>query len=195
MKKSVLALSLVALLFATLVAPVKANAAVTDSTADAQYEAFSYDNTLTSETKSCDVEASVGSSFCVRIPKKITLGSTGDTKGKGVYSVIVDADLSGTEKITVTPVAKAEGFILKEAGGKADINYTVSQTYTTFIAKGSITTGSEAEKYLSTDVIENYETVNCEAIKVEGIIEAPQISAGLWSGAFDFNIVMEEKQN
>lgn len=195
MRKTVLTLSLAMLLLATLVAPVKASAAVTDSTAGVQYETTLYDCTLTSDTKSCDVEASVGSSFCVTIPKKITLGSTGDAKGKGVYSIIVDADLSGTEQVTVVPAAKAEGFVLKEAGGKADIDYTVSQTYTIFIASGSTTTGSAAEKYLSADAIEGYTTVNCETAKVEGTIVASQISAGSWSGAFDFNIAMAEKQN
>lgn len=144
-------------------------------------------------TRECEVEASICSSFIVIIPKLITLSD----EGEATYNVTVDADLAGTDYISVYPSAKEEGYVLKEKGGKADISYEVSQAKTVFIAEGSIsefTGATEANLKALAGSVEGYEIVTKEAAIVDGSVSAPTITAGIWSGSFIFNIAKLAKE-
>lgn len=174
----------------TFIGPVAAHAAVEDSTAAVDYyEAAQYDETMTAVSRDCEVSASRGSEFIITIPKKIVL----DGQGEADYEVTVDADLAGCEVISVIPTARGEGFILTEKGGKASIGYIVTQEKQFFIAGGSVSTGLEAEMELSGIPEGNYVIKTREAATTFGTISAPSISAGDWSGVFDFAIALSYK--
>lgn len=141
----------------------------------------------------CDVNATVNTRFFVIIPKNVTL----DSNGAAGYTVTVDGDLAGTEFVTVAPAAKEGGYFLSEAGDKADIPYTVTQPKTVFIADGSdqnftANNGTNLEE-LKAEVA-GYEIQNVEAAIVDGAIDAPTITAGTWTGAFNFNIALATKE-
>ncbi len=187
------------LVMASMSTSVWASNAVSDSQAKNDYYLASEVN-LRGDNQ-CDVEATKGSAFMVTIPKKIILSGNGE----GSYSVTVDANLAGTEFVKVSPVAKNGGFFLKESGGKADIGYTVKQEKQIFIANGSLsafneTTGSDCEELKAPDAsgkVGDYvvSVTGGEATTVAGSITAPDITAGNWSGAFDFSISLAAKTN
>lgn len=198
MKKKLLAVSFATIMAVSFAVPsYGAEAAVVNSSAGCEQcsPVLEYDETLTTDSQKCEVEVAVGSSFIVTIPKKITLDGGGATKGRGVYEVTVDADLAGTEQIIVTPMPKEGGYVLKEMGGKDDIAFTVSQSFARFIAAESVSTNMADEIYLSKDAIDGYARVNPEAVRVQGTVEAAQISAGTWNGAFDFCIELTSKES
>lgn len=174
----------------TFLGPVAAHAAVQDSTASVDYyDAAQYDETMTAVSRNCEVSASRGSEFIITIPKKIVLNG----KGEASFEVTVDADLAGCEMISVIPTARGEGFVLTEKGGKASIDYTVTQQKQFFIAGGSSSTGLEAEMELSETPAEGYVIKTREAATTLGTVSAPSISAGDWSGVFDFAIALSYK--
>lgn len=105
--------------------------------------------------------------FTITIPKEITMD--GDTRSAN-YTVNVKGDIAGDQKITVTPDAS---FNLAETGGKADVPTTVTQDDVTF---------------LPTDIY--YGVAKDQPGKtVDGKLEASTLSAGQWSGKFNFTIV------
>lgn len=100
------------------------------------------------------------SAFTVTIPKEITLSSDKTAS----YNVKVQGDISGNETITVTPDATVT---LSDANGKTDVTGNITQAVTSFA---------------STDV----NTV--EGASTTGSITANDLTAGSWSGQFNFTI-------
>lgn len=99
------------------------------------------------------------SEFEITIPKEIVLdGST----GTATYKVKAKGDIAGDQSLTVTPDAD---FILSEAGGKANVTATVTQTDTEY----------------------DYTELQGEGTEYNGNIAAT-LTAGEWSGKFNFNI-------
>lgn len=178
-----LALALVAGTFAHA---VPASAAVEDSVAATDYERL---NVNYNGSEDCEVEVTQGTKYIVVIPKKIVLDGS---DGTGSYTVTVDADLAGTEYISVVPTAQEGGYVLHEQGGKADINYTVSQEKQVFIANGSVSSGLAGEIELQA-AVEGYEILTREAVIVGADIATINLSAGTWTGTFDFEIAKLSK--
>lgn len=111
------------------------------------------------EASSCDVYAQLDSNFIVTIPKKITLD--GLTK-KGSYTVNVNGDIAGYEKINVMP---DESFALSSIG-LSDVTALINQDKVSWKYNDFSTTGN-------------------------GVIDANKISAGTWIGTFNFNINLQ----
>ena len=110
-------------------------------------------------TEEARVTVSRTSEFEITIPKEVVLnGSTGTT----TYKVKAKGDIAGDQKITVTPDAN---FILSEAGGKANVTATVTQP----------------------DIEYDYVKLQGDGTEYNGNISAT-LSAGEWSGKFNFNI-------
>lgn len=105
--------------------------------------------------------------FTITIPKEITMN--GETKD-ATYNVNVKGDIAGDQKITVTPDAS---FNLSEAGGKGDVTTNVTQADVTFLP---------SEIYYGVAKDQPGKTV-------DGSLAAPTLSAGQWSGKFNFTIV------
>lgn len=190
MKKFITAVISIALIAALCLPAVKTSALVGDSVADTEYNYNIGENY--SGTQNCDVEVIQGSNFIVIIPKLIVVDGS---VGQGSYKVTVDANLAGTEFIRVQPVPQNEmGYFLTELGGKKPVEYEVSQPKYIFIANGSITTGLSAEQELyPQELIPDYTVTLREAAVIDGILTIPQLTAGTWTGSFDFNIQLESK--
>jgi len=108
-----------------------------------------------------DVYATQSSTFTVTIPKIVVLDGK---EGSGAYTIKVEGNISGTDIITVTP---DNNFLMKQEG-KSDIETTITQTNTEFsYALGVKETGFQTET---------------------GSIKMASISAGKWSGLFNFTI-------
>jgi hypothetical protein len=122
-------------------------------------------NTVTTDrTTETEVIYNQESSFMVRIPKLIDLGSDKLTN----YTVGVSGDISSDEVIKVVP---EDSFLMKDISGgenpKADITATVTQDKTEWI-------------FNEFDIIGN------------GNVSAPDLTSGKWQGSFWFNINLEK---
>lgn len=109
-------------------------------------------------TEEVRVNVDVASSFTITIPKEIVLNGN---DGSAAYKVKCEGDIAGDQVICVVPDAS---FTLNEDGGKTT-PVTVTQNDTDF----------------------TYVELN-DAKEYEGLLSAPDISAGNWSGSFYFNI-------
>lgn len=118
------------------------------------------------------IYAVVASNYRVTIPKVIVL------KGDGAiaeYIVDVDGDISGDEKIVVTPEENFEMYSVN----KAPITATVQQNHTAF----------RTEKYKNlVDKEINFVDETDFVQDTTGVVFANGATAGKWSGSFDFNI-------
>lgn len=170
---------------------------VVDSVASAEY--VDADEINSTSTNECEVKATIGSTFFVIIPKIIVLDKTGESG----YTVTVDADLAGTEFISVIPSAKEIGYKLIEEGGKESIDYTVTQLKQIFYANGSVSefigaTVENRQELMEQEALSvnhpTYTIQNREAAIVDGLVAAPEISAGIWEGVFNFNIAKQTKE-
>lgn len=138
------------------------------------YEDAITDSSATAESKTAAVEvyATKASTYSVKIPKTIILDGT---TGNGEYRIGVKGDISGDQTITVAPVdadAVLEGvnFALTEqavGNPKEDVKATVTQAKTTFVQN---------------------EITAADWTTQDATIAAPDISAGMWTGTFNFNI-------
>jgi len=115
----------------------------------------------TAANSGADVFATQSSNFTIRIPKQLVL--SGD-EGTGAYRVAVKGNISGTDIITVTPDAD---FYMKQEG-KSDILATITQLKTDFTYADGIRPDAE--------------------VTSDGVIEMASISAGKWSGLFNFTV-------
>lgn len=110
----------------------------------------------TSETS---VYAELGSEFVVTVPKSLTLSGV---EKKGTYTVSVEGDIAGYEKVNVIP---DESFNL-ESTGLNDVTASIAQDKTSWLYSEFETAGN-------------------------GTIDASGITAGIWNGTFNFNINLE----
>ena len=108
-----------------------------------------------------DVYATQGTSFSVNIPKTLVLDGT---NGTGAYTVSVKGNIGGTDVINVVPDST---FNMTQAG-KNDIATAIEQDKTAFNYADGMTATNE--------------------IKGLGNLTMDSISAGKWSGVFNFNI-------
>ena len=123
--------------------------------------------------QNCEVTVNIGSKFTVTIPKKITLSGA---DGVSAYNVTAKGSIGALESIEVVP---DEDFILISAG-KADVPTTVAQTKTSFdYADACIEDASG----------------NLVGTTATGSVSADKdnLSAGIWTGKFNFNISLKEK--
>ena len=132
------------------------------------------DGSIVEEVK---VTAVKTAEFTITVPKEIVMDGATATAD---YTVNVVGDIAGDQRITVQPDAS---FQLAEAGGKANVTATITQANTTFDyneinvdvnSDGAITAGTDGKT-------------------VDGSIAAPDLTAGDWSGKFNFNITYGAK--
>lgn len=125
----------------------------------------SSNHTITSNTTGVvQVTANQGSTFSVTIPKSVDLGSTGTAS----YEVRINGDISGDEVVRVVPDAS---FQMTQAG-KTPVTAVISQTET---EAGAM------------------ELLNSKTKLITGQISAAGLTAGEWSGTFNFNINLAQK--
>ncbi len=116
--------------------------------------------TSTPGNQSATITYDQGSKFTVTIPKTIKLGSNKSAE----YTVKVEGDISGNEAITVTPDST---ITLNDADGKGAVTGNIEQTKTEF----------------------NLTEVNqADGVSTTGTITANDLTAGDWSGNFEFAI-------
>jgi len=104
-----------------------------------------------------------GASFTITIPKVINI----DTRTKtATYEVSATGDIKSDMKIKVTP---EESFAMKDdAGNKADVTATIEQAKTEWAFDDA--------------------TEKVDATPGNGTITAADLTAGTWTGTFDFTI-------
>lgn len=152
-----------------------------------QKSEYSDEITADANTNTCEAYLTKASTFSVVIPKTIVLDGAAKTNNTGVYSVTVKGNIAGDDIISVVPetnskVVSKQGNSLDDTKvqfylgqpGKKDIVATVTQPKTTF----QINDGMVTE--------ENVETGNT----VTGTVAVSQITAGKWSGNFNFKIAI-----
>lgn len=123
--------------------------------------------TAPTDAESCEVYATLASSFKVTIPKKITLD--GGTK-KGAYTVDVEGDIGGTDVIKVVPDAS----VALHSTNLTDVTASISQDKTEW----------------------SYDQILADSkVAGNGLIDASGITAGAWNGTFNFNINLKEVVN
>ena len=120
-------------------------------------------------TEEVKVTAVKTAEFTITIPKEIVMDGATATAS---YEGNVKGDIAGDQTITVQPDAS---FQLSEAGGKADVTCTVTQADVTFN---------------STEVA----TKDAEVLvgkTVSGSLAAPDLTAGDWSGKYNYTITYQ----
>ena len=108
------------------------------------------------------VYAEIGSEFTIIIPKHIVIDAETKT---GAYTVGVTGDIAGNETVKIIP---EESFAMTQSG-KSDITASVSQDKTEWVFS----------EMLENNVIGN------------GSISVEDLTAGSWSGNFNFSIALE----
>lgn len=123
-----------------------------------------YDTAFKADTEegTCEVYATLPSSFSVLIPKVVILA--GETNGSGAYTVKVTGDIAGDEKIAVKPAAT----VLMKQANKADVFAAIAQTKTEW------TVASDSDL--------------ASGVTTTGTITAAGLTAGQWKGSFNFDI-------
>lgn len=162
---------------ATALMPMSAFAATNYSTST---EGVTYSNAITADapTNTVNVTVAQKSTFSVTIPKNITLLGTAGQSNAANYTVTTSGNIASNEVINVTPVTS---FKMNDSKGvKKALNATVTQSVTKFV-------NSEAKtaKYSSVANTVALGTTTTGNVKVAGL------TAGSWSGNFNFNINLE----
>lgn len=123
---------------------------------------------VTVPTNGVDVYINQPSTFTVTIPKEIELQASGNAVDTYVsdYEVTVTGNISANQVVTVIPNST---FVLTQTG-KSDLNATIVQQETN-AAWNEINTQSGK--------------------KMQGSIEVPNVTAGNWTGSFNFNISLK----
>ena len=113
-----------------------------------------------------NVYAEIPSNFEVTIPKIIVLTGSQNGPSTASYKVCASGDIAGEEIVKIIP----DDFVTLSTKNKESVNGTISQEKTSW----------------STSELSNEEYI--------GTINA-NLSAGKWSGTFNFNIVLENAQD
>ena len=196
MKKNIKALSLAGLMTVMSVMPVMAAPAgnISTSSKSVEYNADAgnaYDEAWdTSVKEDTEVLVSRGSTFTVKVPKKIILLGTKGATNDADYDVTVDGDIPGNVTINVVPntasktkldnsTSQTDNFadgsgtfeMLEKAGIKNNITATITLADTTW----TIEDDGDAND-LITEVVKS------------GNVSVANLSAGEWSNTINFDI-------
>lgn len=131
------------------------------------HDYYTQDDTETADSNEATLKAHVDSTYTVTIPKHLTLGR--ETQ-KVDYSIKVKGDIAYNEKVTVSPDVST--FTLKQ-DGKDDIQATISQTKSEF-------------------TFADLSTASDTGASATGTITTSGLTAGHWSGGFNFNIALSK---
>lgn len=140
---------------------------------------ISVEDAYAGEIANTEVEVVRSATFKVSIPKKIVLdGSRNADANDADYHVTVAADIPGNQTIHVAPSATT--FEMTEAGGiKENLTATIIQEDTTW------TVADDGFEALAAD----------EGVEKTGNVSVAELSAGEWSGNFNFNISITESED
>jgi hypothetical protein len=201
MKRQALALMSLALM-ASSVTPVFAAESTATGTVDRTGEYSKDDIEATTADTSCEVRITVGSTYSVTIPKLITLDSAAKM---AEYTVSCKADIPGSATITVVPepiaTADKKGQFAMKQTGKADINAQIVQDDTIFVSplySAEITTGQaradvpENASFAIADAYANENRIIKGAVYADGKKNTTALTAGAWSGTFNFNVTFNQ---
>ena len=133
-----------------------------------EYGEYTNTDTTHETSKETEVYATIGSTFSYVLPKIVTLD--GQDRG-GKYRVRVKGDIAGSQKISIVP----------------DASFTMSEVNASVDKKADITASVEQGKTEWNQTEINKDDYNDEI----GTITANDISAGSWSGTFNFNTKLE----
>ena len=133
-----------------------------------EYDEYTNTDTAHETSKETEVYATIGSTFSYVLPKIVTLD--GQDRG-GKYRVRVKGDIAGSQKISIVP----------------DASFTMSEVNASVDKKADITASVEQGKTEQNQTEINKDDYNDEI----GTITADDISAGSWSGTFNFNTKLE----
>ena len=138
----------------------------------------------TDGAQSANVYAKIASTYSVTIPKVIVLKGVKGSASTATYKIDVDGDIAGNEYILVEPDYTA----LLHQGGKSDVNMDITQNLIKYRAN------NYTESLQSREVkIANTEDVIADG-EGEGTVSAT-LTAGRWTGVFNFNIQLLEEEN
>ena len=121
----------------------------------------------------CNVEVTKASSFSVTIPKNVTLSGVAGNENSVAYTITVKGDLAGYGTVTVDP---EDSFAFSQTD-KDDITASVEQAKTTF----SIGQDGEIDDFVT-------------GVTTDGTIKATGLTAGKWTGSFQFVIGYAESE-
>jgi hypothetical protein len=117
------------------------------------------------ESSSATVDAQVKSTYRVMLPKTVAISSK--TK-QATYYVKVEGDISDSQAVEINPSATVTlASVSTSATHKPDVTGTITQDKTTWY----------------------WDTLETNA---NGLIDAPKLSAGKWTGKFYFNIELKD---
>lgn len=144
---------------------------LTDSSKDTQYETNDNfaDEIYAGSNKSVEAHVTQGAQFTVIIPRKIVLDGK---SGSGDYDVVVMGDIPGNQEINVEP--KESTFTMSTVG-KPSVTANITQNKTKFSV-----------------ALDTMEGLKSGAV-AGGTIEANGLTAGKWTGIFNFAISVSEK--
>lgn len=150
--------------------PDSSDGKLTDSSKDIQYETNDNlaDEIYAGANKSVEAHVTQGAQFTVIIPRKIVLDGK---SGSGDYDVIVMGDIPGNQEINVEP--KESTFTMTTVG-KPSVTANITQNKTKFS--------------VALDTMEGLKTGTVAG----GTIEADGLTAGKWTGIFNFAISVNE---
>jgi hypothetical protein len=157
---------------ATLIAPMTAFAATSYKTTSASVTNVA--NAITADAPTNDVSVSVtqGSTFSVTIPKTIVLNGTAGAANEAQYDVKVSGNIASNETINVVPVTSFKMSDVK--GVKAQLDATVTQTYTKFV-DSQVTISSSVKDTMAIG-------------DTTGKVSVANLTSGSWTGNFNFAI-------
>lgn len=130
-----------------------------DETQDQHSEYYGAITTVPATKPTCNVYATLPSSFTVIIPKTVIL--EGATNGSGSYTVRVTGDIAGNESVVVKPDAT----VTMKQEGKDDVTAAISQ-----------------------NSVWDYSGLVAPSNAHVGTITASGLTAGSWVGTFNFDI-------
>jgi hypothetical protein len=136
-----------------------------------------------SKTSACDVEVTVGETFEVSIPKKVVL-SGADKNGS--YTVTVKGDIGDSHFVTVTPA----GTVTLSQTGKTDVTAAITQETKKFLPADTTATASTGEAKMDLSSASSL-TEYTGNIYADGTNNSGTVSAGTWTGNFNFSIALE----
>lgn len=187
--KSKKVLLLFSVLFFSLVSVAHADTKYTTSEAKVNTEG-TIDNkdVLPSDNEGkCEVTVSQKSTFSVTIPKTVVLKGDFGEVNKADYTISVKANIASDEIITVSPQTS---FDMKDKSNIKTKQASVTQNVTKFV--DSETKGTKLSEDSTVNPLDRANPGDEGTGSCTGEIKVDKLTAGSWSGTFNFDISLKE---
>jgi hypothetical protein len=173
-------------LVASIFTPIAVSANTSYTTSSEKVTNITTPITADAPTNEVSVSVSQASTFSVVIPKTIVLNGASGSTNKATYTVQVYGNIATNEKITVVPSSTT--FEMKDSNEvKGNLTATISQSVTGFVDSVAKT------KKFSSDatvlpIASSSSAIADNVGKTTGTVTVANLSAGSWSGKFNFAI-------